>query len=756
LHKRAEIRNCLLIAAGLAVLTLAAFWPVTRADFVNIDDPTYVVKNIRVQQGLTGENLHWAFTTFHFSNWHPLTWLSYMLDIELFGLNPRAMHVVNLGWHLASTLLLFGLLQRMTRAMWPAALVAALFAVHPLHVESVAWISERKDVLSTFFWIASLWAYSEYAKVRCPGWYCGALVLCILGLMCKAMLVTLPFAFLLLDVWPLKRFEMGAPGSVRNLVRLATEKIPFFAVAGVVAYVAFLAQRAGESVVAFAPLSLSQRMENALVSYARYLAKTFWPVDLAVFYPHPGDWPALQVVLSFVLIVGLSALALGFVRRYPFLFTGWFWFVGTFLPVIGLVQVGGQSMADRYTYVPSIGLFIALVWAAKEGLARLPRMVMMAVPATIVLLCAIATHRQAGYWRDSLSLFTHASKVTPPNGTTLNNLGSALLERGRQAEATEQFRKALELDPEDVWALGNVGNALLREGKTDEALAHYRKGLREKPNTPQLQFNLGVALAAKGEFTNAIAHYERALELDPFHLDAQLNLGNAWMALGRAEAAATNYSRVLQLMPGHAPAHYNRGNAALAQRQIADAIRHFSEAIRLDPQLADAHRRLAVALEESGRVDEARKQLEHAVALRPNDPGARGELAGLLVRTGKAEEALALYRQIFASDPDQPHILNNVAWILATHPDPKLRNGPEAVRLAERAVELGQRQHAFLFGTLGAAYAEVGRFDDAIKAAEQAIALAEGKGQTQIAAKNRELLAAYRERKPWREPVSSP
>jgi tetratricopeptide (TPR) repeat protein len=737
------------------VLTVAAFWPATRAGFVNLDDPTYIENNIRVQQGLTWENMKWAFGTFYFSNWHPFTWLSYMLDCELFGVNPRAMHCVNLAWHAANTLLLFGLLKRATSAMWPSAIVAALFAVHPLHVESVAWIAERKDVVSTFFWISSMWAYCEYVKARCAGWYTTAFALCALGLMCKAMLVTLPFALLLFDLWPLRRFEQDTNWK-RRLAQLSLEKLPFFLLAAVAGYLTFLAQRAGESVVAFEPLSVSQRIENAVVSYARYVGKTVWPSNLTAFYPHPVEWPTPQVILSLFLLALFSGLAIRLVRRHPFVFTGWFWFVGTLIPVIGLVQVGGQSLADRYTYVPSIGLFIAGVWLLRTTATRVPVAAVATVSAVLILVCGALTYRQSRHWHDSLALFTHAARVTPENSVVLNNLGSALLAAGRAAESDEAFSRALELDPDDAWALGNVGNSLLRAGRLDEALLRYRKALSLKPRTPQLHLNAGLAFYKKSEFTNALQHYERALQLNPFYIDAYINAGNAWMALGQPAVAATNYARVAQLKPDNAGAHYNLGHVALAQGESKQAAEYFAEAVRCDPQYVEAHQQLAVAFQRLGELDPARQSLQRAIAVKPTNATLHAHFGALLAQSRQPKRAIEAYRKAMHLDPEMFEAPNNLAWLFATHPDAEIRDRVEAVALAEKAVKLGGRQHAFLLGTLAAAYAEAGRFPDAIKTAEEAIELATKNGQGALADKNRELLSAYREGRPWRDDPASP
>ena len=744
-----------MICAGLATLTLTAFWPVMHAGFVNLDDPTYVAANLRVQQGLTWENVKWSFSTYYFSNWHPLTWLSYLVDIEIFGVNPRAMHGVNLAWHVANVLLLFGLLKRATGLTWPSAMVAALFAVHPLHVESVAWISERKDVLSTFFWIGSMWAYCEYVKARCAGWYTAAVVLCALGLMCKSMLVTFPFVLLLFDLWPLRRFDLSSPDWSRRVAKLVVEKLPFFALAAVAGFFTFVAQQTGEAVIPFEPLPLSERIENAFIAYARYLAKTFWPTELAVFYPHPGNWPAMQFVASLVLLAGVSAAAILSIRRHPFLFSGWFWFLGTLVPVIGLVQVGGQAMADRYTYVPSIGLFVALVWLVRRAAARVPVAAMATLVTVVLLICTALAHRQSGLWHDSVTLFTHAARVAPPNSIVLNNLGSALLEVGRPAEADQAFARALELDPEDAWALGNAGNSLLRAGRIDEALAQYRKALSLQPNTPQLHLNTGLAFYKKAEFTNALQHYERALQLNPFYIDAYVNAGNARMALGQPAAAETNYARVVNLKPNHAGALYNLGHVALARGQPKQAAEYFEQATRADPGYAEAHQQLAAVWQRLGELNKAREALERAFKLKPVDVALHAQLGALLAQSGQAKQAIAAYRRAIELGPERFEVANNLAWLLATHPDAEIRSGVEAVRLAESAAELGGRQYAFLQGTLAAAYAEAGRFPDAIKAAEEAIELAEKNGQKELAAKNRELLGAYREGRPWREDPAS-
>jgi protein O-mannosyl-transferase len=760
LHNRAEIRNVVLICVVLAVATLAAFWPVINAEFIDFDD-LYIMENPRMQRGLTAENVSWAFTSFYGSNWHPLTWLSLLMDCELFGVDAPAMHRVNLGFHVANGVLLFLMLNRLTRAVWASAIVAALFALHPLRVESVAWITERKDVLSTCFWILTMWCYAEYVQRRCAGWYTGALLFFVLGLMSKAMLVTLPFVLLLWDLWPLRRMDVRTPRWWMDWARwrgLLLDKLPFVAFTVAVMSLTLLAPHGDEDLVSIVQLPLSERVENAFVSYARYLAKTFWPTDLAVFYPHPEQWPPLVFATAAAVVLIVTAFAVGTFKRWPWLSIGWFWFVGTLVPVSGIVQIGGQSMADRFTYVPSIGLFIAIVWTVRElvlGHRALMAFAVSAAAATIVA-SGVVTYRQAGYWKDSERLFTRAVSVTPPNAFILNSMGNVLARQGRIVEAMEKFNAALKLAPDDFRAWAYIGNIYARDGKFDAAIEHFRAALRHRPNSAQMHYNLGLALAAKGQWAEAITHFEKELALEPFYFSGHFHLGNAYLNSGNPEAAATNYLAAIQLKSDLPAAHYNLGEARLAQGRVQEAIEHFTAATRLDPKSADAHRQLGLALQQAARRQEALPYLERAVALNPSSSGLRALLAALLSELGQTQAAIFQYREALKIDENTPSILNNLAWLLSTHPDAAVRDGAEAVRLAERAVDRTNRKQPFLLGTLAAAYAEAGRFDDAVKTAEEAIQIAEQHGQKELAAKNRGLLGHYRERRAWREPLPKP
>ena len=596
------MRQKLFISLGLLLAILTVYWQVGQCEFINYDDHEYVAENPRINHGFTSASVTWALTAKVVSNWHPLTVLSHMLDCQLFGLNPHAHHLVNLLFHALNALLLFHVLQKLTHELWPSAIVAALFALHPLHVESVAWISERKDVLSAFFGLLTIWAYSNYVTSgvwRMTGktssrhsshaarHYVLALLFFALGLMSKPMLVTIPFVLVLLDYWPLRRFNVKTESGNQETRRFSgtpvIEKIPFFALAAASSLVTMFYQRGAIMSVEY--LTIPERISNALVSYARYLGKTFWPTKLAIFYPHPGAWPAWQIASSAVLLAAISVLVIWQIRRRPFLAAGWFWFLGTLVPVIGLVQVGSQSMADRYSYIPLIGIFVMVVWGAKEIFRDMPNIFPALATTTVLIACAVVTFFQVRHWKNSETLFRHTLAVT-----------------GRNANA------------------------------------------------------------------------------------------------------------------------------------------HFS---------------LANALTESGRTDEAMSHLEQALELRPDYAQVHGKIAQLLAARGKTREAIGRYYEALRHKPDLSEALNNLCWTLATSPDDSIRNGSEAVRLGERACEITHWQKTIYIGTLAAAYAEAGRFDDAIRAAEKARAIALETGEKDLAETNSQLLKLYRAGKPFREEKSS-
>jgi Flp pilus assembly protein TadD len=467
----------------------------------------------------------WAFSTVQASNWHPLTWISHMLDCQLYGLNPIGHHLASLLLHLANSILLFLLLRRMTKQEWPSALVAALFALHPLHVESVAWISERKDTLSGLFWMLSMWAYVRYAQGRAAGFYIASIILFALGLMAKPMLVTLPFVLILIDYWPLRRL---APA----------EKIPYFILAAASCAVTVLAQRKGGAVASLAAEPLGLRLANVPVAYARYLLKTFWPVDLAAYYPLPGHWPVWQVAGAAALLVILTAWIFWRARAQPYLAVGWLWFLGVLVPVIGLAQVGAQAMADRYDYLPSIGLFIAVVWTARPLLPAFCGWLAVAG-------CIFVTWCQVHYWRDSESLFRHAVAVTRNNSVMESDLGKVLLLEGRVDEALPHLRRAVEFGPGFPLPHYNLGEALLAKGQVAEALSQFEIQVALAPNDAAAQYNFASVLLDHGLAADAIPHFEKCLQLFPRHLQAASSL--AWILAANPDHALRNGARAVQL-----------------------------------------------------------------------------------------------------------------------------------------------------------------------------------------------------------------
>jgi tetratricopeptide (TPR) repeat protein len=776
------------ICFALALATLALYWPVRAYDFLNYDDPLYVTENAHVLGGLRWGNVVWAFSTFHTGNWHPLTWLSHMLDCQCFGHRPAAAHVVNVVFHAANSLLLFLVCKRLTGAVWRSMLIAALFALHPAHVESVAWVAERKDVLSAFFFLLTLGAYAEYAsrkeadKLELQGpkfkdrkkskaqrprsgpgfthpassiprhtslFYPLALLCFALGLMSKPMLVTLPFVLLLLDYWPLQRLQFkpaGADGG--KLLPLVVEKLPFFALTAGASVVTFFAQQSVGTVSSMDEVSLWGRLANALVSYARYMGELVWPRNLSILYLHPGNWPVGAVVSSVVLLAAISSVVLWLGRARGYLAAGWLWFVGMLIPVIGLVQVGLQSSADRYTYLPSIGLFLALVWGL-GGLAaawRWRTTPWTASAALVLLICAYLTHRQLGYWQNSETMFRHALQITPNNYVAYNNLGLYLFNQGQVEEAIQNYRKALEVGPNRGETLENLGTALAAQGKLEEArtcyqdslrynrptpqthsslgallaqlgrgeeaMAHFKEALQLDPANPATHANLGHALAGQGKYTEAITHYRAALQASPDDPEVRCSLGKALTETGDLEEAIRQQQLVLRTNPGHLGARNNLGIALAKEGKLAEAIQEFRETIHLDTNYASAHRNLGKALKAQHQTEPAIQEYRDAVRLRPRDLQARLELAALLAEDRQAAAAIEQYTEALRVDPTSAQI------------------------------------HC----ALAAAHAEAGRFGEAIAVARKAQVLAAAQGQSELAKEIEQRLKLYQANQPYREP----
>src|ERR1035441_4436802 len=657
-----KLRRPGFICLALAMTTLAVFMPVAWQGFVNYDDSDYVTENAHVQSGLEFRRVLFRSKTGHASNWHPLTWLSHMVDCQLFGVKAGGPHLVSVGFHIANTLLLFLLLRRMTGALWRSALVAALFALHPLHVESVAWASERKDVLSAFFFLLTIWAYVRHVEVQSPTskvqsqatrntqhatpttlhatrYYVLSLLFFALGLMSKPMLVTMPFVLLLIDYWPLHRPGATSLESqpVAGLL-LLLEKVPFFVLSVASSVITFLVQRKGGAVST--ALTFGERVANALVSYVRYIGKTFWPKNLSILYPHPGHWPAWQVMVSAGLLLAVSAAVILMARRRPYLAVGWLWFCGTLIPVIGLIQVGIQSMADRYTYVPLIGLFIMLAWGIDELMPARPwRCSALAIGAALLLTaCGFLTERQIPFLRD--------------NSMAYNNPGYYLNNQGRTAEAMENYRLSLKINPAYEDALNNLGYALAGQKKYAEAIPLYEAALRVRPRHAEVHNNLGNALSETGKIDEAIQHYLIALQEKPDHADAHNNLGIALAMKGRLDEAIPHFHEAIRCKPNYASAHSNLGNALAVQHKLDEAIKEYQESLRLKPDDAQAHNNLGNALAEQGKVEAAIEHYGQALRLNADNPEAHFNLALALLRQGKRDEATAHLREALRLKPD--------------------------------------------------------------------------------------------------------
>lgn len=709
-----------LVSLALSAITLAVYLPAVSFDYLNYDDPDYVTENPHVLKGITAESVRWAFTAAHAFNWHPVTWLSHMLDVQLFGPGPAGPHLVNVLFHTANALLVLIVLRYLTGRLWPSAFVAAFFALHPLRVESVAWVAERKDVLSTFFGLLTLLFYALFAKARMrerpegqpgadsarktdAGFYFAISLLCFaLGLMSKPMLVTWPCLMLLLDYWPLNRISGHGTAFGKHFKKLVLEKLPFFALTLVSSVVTYTVQKRGAAVQSWMPLWA--RLENAFVSYARYLGKIIWPFGLAVPYPHPGKWPGYIVILTTAFVLGASAFAWLARRRHPYLFVGWFWFIGTLVPVIGLVQVGLQALADRYTYFPSIGLFIILCWFVAGRVAINPRLRLGAVACGLILTAALAarTADQLRHWRDTETLFLHAIHCTKNNADAMSALGNYKLKLGKIDEALRwydralrtvpglgelgsnaaalfldphptnvafaKFKKALELSPSlaeaSAQVLNNIGFALARQGRSDEAILWYRAALAAKPRYMLALHNLALELAARGRHSEAIELFNAALQTAPRHPHVCLGLAQSLKALGKFEQAIPHFRVALAAFTQAASIHEQLGVCLAETGAVADAIGHYQRALELNPGLYKTRNNLGAALLSLGRVDEAIHQLRAVLETAPQYAPAHENLGVALAAKQEFEDAVKHLRAAIELDPGVASTHFNLANVL--------------------------------------------------------------------------------------------
>ena len=603
------MQNKTLTSLFLIIVTFAVYWQVGGYQFVNFDDGKYILENPHVRTGVTAEGFIWAFTSAYASNWHPLTWLSHMLDVQLFGLDPGPHHLVNVLFHAINTVLLFLLLLRMTGAYWQSVFVAALFALHPLHVESVAWVAERKDVLSAFFWMVTLLLYAWYVKR--PGRMRYLLTLCsfALGLMSKPMLVTLPIVLLLMDYWPLGRLQFGQAGLLTRkdpasavqkpfLWSLIWEKAPFFVLTAASSIVTIYAQHKGGAMSSIKVVPITFRFINALWAYVLYLVKMVWPVDLAVLYPLPITLTIAQGLFAGAFLGGVSFLVIRSAKRHPYFLVGWLWYLVTLVPVIGLVQVGSQSMADRYTYLPLIGIFIMLAWGMRiaAGNDRVRRAALSAAAIVLLIACSVCTWFQLGYWKNSITLFSHAASSVSGNYIAHEALGLALAKNNRFDEAITQYSESLRIWPEYDRALIGMGNVLVRQGRMDEAADCANKALRLKPDSSEAHFLLGFVLMNQGRNDEALDHYFAGLRSDPENEGIHHVIGVILGSQGKLDESIAQFSEALRIKPDYADAHYGLGVALLRQGHVDESIMHFTEALRLKPDFAQARLSLDEAM----------------------------------------------------------------------------------------------------------------------------------------------------------------
>ncbi|MGA2788375.1 MAG: tetratricopeptide repeat protein, partial [Verrucomicrobiota bacterium] len=642
----------------LAIAVFLVFDQTLHFGFVNFDDDVYVYQNPQVVQGLTLHGIGWAFTHIHNANWHPLVMMSLMLDAQIYGLKAGGYHLTNILLHGATAILLFLVLRRMTGMLWPSAFVAAVFAILPLRVESVAWVTERKDVLSGLFFVLTLWAYGRYvekSEVRSPKskvWYGLTMLFFTLGLLSKPTLVTVPFVLLLLDYWPLGRVA-GGGWRVARVRQLLLEKLPLFGLAAVFSLVTFITQKKAGALAALERQPLAIRWENALANYAVYLSNMFWPDNLAALYPRQAASPAWEIMVAGGLLLLITVLVVAFARRFPYLVTGWLWYLGMLVPMIGIVQAGFVTRADRFTYLPQIGLCLIIAWTIKDLTAswRYRRQLLGVAALAVIVALMIGAWKQTSYWRDSESLWTRTLDCTSDNAFAHLNLGLALGAEGRLDEAIEHFQKAAEIGPLQAQAYNDLGIMLVGKGRLDEAVTNFARAVEIQPDYAAAHLNWGAVLATQGKTNEAIALFQRAIELKPDYADAHYNLARELAAQGKTAEAIGHYQRAIQLQPESSEVFYNLGIALAAEGKLAEAVEQYQKAIQLKPDYADAHGNLANVLAAQGRLEEAIKEYQRTLELVPDSAQAHFRYGQALQAQRDFKAAITEYQRTIELNP---------------------------------------------------------------------------------------------------------
>ncbi len=705
---RREIAVCLLLTAAV----FAVYGQMIHHDFINFDDGEYITENPHVRTGLTKENMIWAFTAFHSNNWHPLTWLSHALDCQLFGLNPGMHHIVNLLLHIANSILLFLLFKLMTGDLWQSAFVAALFALHPMHVESVAWASERKDVLGAFFWILTMLAYLRYAKQPELSRYLLIILLFTAGLMAKPMLVTLPFVLILTDYWPLKRLKTNEKlySIFNSQYSILYEKLPLFFLAAASGVITVFAQKSGGQVRSLDTFPLGIRIGNALISYIKYILKLIDPRNLAFHYPYPYPFPVSQAVAAGFVLTALSVFIIRQRKQRPYLLMGWLWYLGTLVPVIGLVQVATQAYSDRYSYIPFIGLSLIIAWGIADLTEKWThRRIILGIAAGLLLtVWTVLTYIQTTYWKNSITLFTHTLNVTENNYLAHNSLGAALEEQGRIVQAISHFREALQIKSDGTQAYYNMGVALEKQGKYEESFQHFSKAVKLKPDFVNALYNLGIALKRRGDIQAAVKYFSQAVQLRPDFAEAHNNLGTALSYMGKSDEAIRHYRESIRLRPDYAEAYNNLGTALKSQGKYQAAMQSYQKALENNPKFSEAHLNWGIALGTLGDHNAAALHFAEAIRLKPDFADAHYSLGVALSSSGKNDQALQHYQEALRLKPDFAVVHFNMGVLLAGQGDLKKAAGhfSEAVRI--------KPDYAEAYNNLGTIFALENNFRQAI------------------------------------------
>jgi Flp pilus assembly protein TadD len=715
------------ICAALAGITWLVFGQTLAHQFVTYDDPQYVYENAKVAAGFSSESVPWAFTHTVGGNWHPLTVISHMLDCQLYGLKPTGHHFTNVLLHTIAVILLFLVLRRMTSTLWQSAFVAALFAIHPLHVESVAWISERKDLLSAVFFMLTLGAYIRYVHKLSFTSYILVLLVFAFGLMSKPMLVSVPFVLLLLDYWPLRRFEPEAPVKIgqkrrveehESVRRILLEKIPLLVLSFGSCVATLLAQR--HFIDPIGHLSLMNRFSNAAVSTVIYLRELVWPFGLSVFYPYPRhSLSVLQVLAAALFLIAISAGAFMCRRRHPYFLTGWFWFLGVLVPVSGIIQVGEQAHADRYMYLPQIGLYILVTWFVADTVSswRHRRILLTTAMASSILLLMYPAWKQTSYWRDGRTLWTHALAVDPQNDTAHIGL--------------------CDLD--------------LRENRMDDAILHARSALEIRPDSADAHSRLGVALSATGQNEEASIHFQNALETHQIRPRVHYNIATLLLNSGQLDEAIAEFQKELQIQPEFVEAHNNLGIALTSKGELDEALAHFQKALELDPHLPKVHHNIAMILLRKGRLDQATAHLQKELQVNPASAEAHNDLGIAWSQQGRMDQAISEWQKTLQLQPDNLNAYCNLVWVFATFPDGAIRSGAKAVALGEHALKLSGEKDPRIYRLLAAAYAENGQFDKAVEIAQRGSELATKQGNYAAANVLESNIDLYRKSLPLRD-----